>query len=107
MREPLTVRDLIAKLREFDQDAVVMIECEDSYYSGPLSEDLIDEGIAVYVAEHTAPTEMTYGRPADQIVVKRDVTYQAGVLAYGPDDEQRDDLPITDRKPCVRLHAGG
>jgi len=45
-KQPITVADLIAWLRERDQSAVVMLECEDDYYSGPVMHDGLQESTA-------------------------------------------------------------
>jgi hypothetical protein len=52
VKQPVTVCELIKILGGFDQDAVVMVECEDYYYSGPVTSDDVVSGEALIIGEH-------------------------------------------------------
>lgn len=44
---PLTVEQLIDKLRSFPSDAMVMIHCDDDYYTGALCAEDVQLGTAL------------------------------------------------------------
>jgi hypothetical protein len=46
--EPKTVKDLIAKLSTYDQDSLVMVECED--HGHIVEDDDIEAGVAVLLS---------------------------------------------------------
>ena len=74
MSEPITVAELMSRLNECDPNAVVMIECADNYYSGPLTLDLVRVGEAFKIGPFTYEVkEDEYGRP-----VKRKCRYAGG-----------------------------
>lgn len=84
MKEAMTVAEFIDKLGTFDPDALVMIECEDPCYSGPLTEEEIKEGQAVEVTPH----EYESG---------------GGWQSLGLDEDDPAHWPIVGRRKCVIL----
>lgn len=65
IKTPMTVADLIVILQGFPVDAVVMIDCEDEYYSGPVVADDLENGRAALIGPfaYQTPSEDDRGRP--------------------------------------------
>ena len=67
LSEPITVAELMQRLNECDPNAVVMIECTDNYYSGPLTLGLVRVGEAFKIGSFTYEVkEDEYGRPVNR-----------------------------------------
>ncbi len=82
-KNPITVAEFIKRLATIDPSAVVMIDCADTYYSGPVSEDGMSAGEA--------------GLRGPQ------GSYQGGwVIIEG-------DWPgeVLERRPCLTIRADG
>ena len=90
MDTPMTVAELIEKLKEFDQGALVWLECVDPYYSGPLQE--IDQGTVVQFDAHDGK-DYSMGR-------ERTVRYDAGWTAVEAGE------PVPTHIPVISTHKG-
>lgn len=82
MKSPITVAQLIERLNGFSPDDVVMLECEDHYYSGPMDIDDLTAGAAVLIGPHEYQTskEDSLGRP-----IKPKTRQSPGGWAIEPD----------------------
>lgn len=91
----MTVAELIEHLKQFDPTAIVMANCIDDYYSGPLTVEDFSAGDAVNLEpfEQLGPKEDERGRPITPKLYK----YDGGWVING-DHEGR---PYSERKPCV------
>lgn len=92
--EPITVAALIEHLQSMDPNAVVMVDCVDGYYSGPLTSGQLSTGTAFKrgPSEWKTTGEDAYGKPEPV----RTVRSQGGWATE--EDSRAEEL---DRKPCV------
>lgn len=102
MKEPMTVADLMARLEKMEPSAVVMVECDDNYYSGPLTPEQLRDGEALRIGpfDYETPGEDAYGRS----VPRETKTWPGGwTTAEERGDDERGE--ILDRRPCIVILA--
>jgi hypothetical protein len=96
----ITAAELIEILKGVDPNAVVLIECDDPAYGGPISRDRIRCGDAVLVGPHDGPRCAESGQEMEL----------AGTMSYPGGWEVEGDyygsLPIVERRPCVIVQIG-
>jgi hypothetical protein len=99
---PMTVAELIAHLQSCDPNAVVMIDCEDWVYGGPVTTEKLGAGTARLIASFEAhtPKEDYKGNPAHG----RPYTSPGGWILE-PDYEDNQMQPAVERRPCVTIRA--
>lgn len=103
--QPLTVRQLIEMLRSCDPDAPVMIECEDDFYSCPLTEDRIEPtGYSVHRYGSHQGKDYDLDKVGN-LVEKKPRLYPAGTVVYADGETPRQDLPWLDSRPCVVIRC--
>ncbi len=106
MDTPLTVAELIAKLQTLNQDALVMLECEDHYYSGPLTNS---ETFDSAVASHCGAFDWEDGKffdfdtkpfkPRIRHVKDRWLILEKDCIG------QYSRHPVLERKPCIIINV--
>lgn len=95
---PMSVAELRSILSEFSPTDVVMISCEDVYYSGPVTAPKIERGVACHFGpyEWQTPPEDHLGRPRPQRTIKS---------SGGWTTEECDHLPVIEKTPCLVILA--
>lgn len=93
-KTPMTVAELIAVLQTRNPADVVMIDCDDSYYSGALTADDMKSGTAVL-----------YG-PHDGIIPgslpNKTIKFPGG---WAVDGEWSNRIPVVEKRPCLLIKA--
>jgi hypothetical protein len=98
---PMTVGELMQYLSQIDPASVVMLDCEDDYYSAPLKPDALRKGHAVLVSPFDwAEEKDEYGKP----LFKPRVHHYPGGWQLQCDDsaEQRE---FTERRACLIIRV--
>lgn len=99
-KHPMTVAELIEKLRAFDPAMLVMVECEDDYYSCPLTLENLTIGEALLIEPHDwqGPAEDDRGNK----IKPRTYHYEGGwqSLSEGSSEEPGH---IVERRPALIL----
>lgn len=89
MSEPITVSQLIQRLSQFDPNALVMVECQDPYYSGPLAESEVQPGVAFKIGPYG--DDIPLGRRDIRSWITR------------ADKADPPSVPISLIRPCIRI----
>jgi hypothetical protein len=95
----MTNAELIARLQTLDPNYPVMLECEDCYYSGPLTKDAVELGVVYRYESYTSTmTEDAYGKK-----LLKPITY---VIEGDWRTDPPSSVPIVEEKPCIVIYVG-
>ena len=99
MKQPLTVIELIEHLKTLPPDQLVMTECADDYYNGPLSKEDIDADHRVFlIKEHvSAPYQPHPGHSMRTSLIP----------SMWSTNDSWDDDKIIEERSCVVLRING
>ena len=100
---PMTVGELIKYLQELQMDdAFVMLDCEDDYYSGPLELSDISPDEAVFIREHEGKHYSPTGAGG---WVENGTQMYGGCWCLAEDYENRQEY-VDQRVPCIKIGVG-
>lgn len=107
MSEAMTVAELIERLKSADPEAVVVLECDDHYYSGALRPEAITTGQALRQGPFDWESDGKDERGKKTMPV-RTYRYPGGWL-WAEDGQTPDKQPrgeVLERRPCLIIHVG-